>query len=334
MTLRIFAMQPAGREGTALAAVGCMIKSVVASVLGLAFGLLTVSLTASASADEMDGLVTVGVRKPGAGGGDGLPEMSPMRKVDLDDMALTEVERVDVQYGGPRIFSGVPLEALIDSVKAPAHADLALLHFGNGVVVPLPYRDRTAMRRLQPWVARGMHLVDKGMTVGEFQPITNELGRYYVVPVIKFAGNKLVVAERWHPDVPARAEKDLSPWMHVDSLVAIELVNAAAYRSMLDLGPKAATGLTLFRQSCQFCHGIRQLGAKFGPDFVEPVPVHKWGKPAMRFYWHIKYRRQDPVMRGEMMPTLGYVTELDALAVWAWLQAAAEHPLRPYQPSR
>jgi mono/diheme cytochrome c family protein len=260
--------------------------------------------------------------------------MAPVRKVDLDALALTVVERVDAQYGSPRTFIGVPLEALIDRIPAPAHADLALLHFGNGVVVPLPFRDRAVMNRLQPWVARGMHLIDKGMTVGEFEPITNKLHGYFDVPVIKFAGNKLVVAERWHPDVPARAERDLSPWMHVDSLVAIELVNAAAYNAMFDVQPKRRAGLALFRQSCQFCHGVRQVGAKFGPDFVDPLPVHKWRKPAKQLYWHMTYRRRDAVERGEMMPALKYMTEQDASEVWSWLRAAADRPLQPYRPAR
>jgi hypothetical protein len=238
--------------------------------------------------------------------------MSPATQVDLDAVSLTETERFDAQYGSTEIFTGVPLEVLIGRIQAPAQADLALLHFGNGVVVPLRYRDPAVMKRLQPWVARGMHLTDSGMTTGRFKPITNRLRAYFDVPVIKFAGNKLVVAERWHPDVPARAQKDLSPWVHVDSLVAIELVNGAAYHSMFDVQAKTAPGLALFHQSCQFCHGVRQVGAKFGMDFVEPVPVHKWKDLDRRFYWHVKYRRRDPVLRGEMMPALSFSLQVNA----------------------
>jgi mono/diheme cytochrome c family protein len=117
--------------------------------------------------------------------------------------------------------------------------------------------------------------------------------------------------------------------MHVDSLVGIELVNAAAYNSMFDLEPKRAAGLALYRQSCQFCHGVRQVGAKFGPDFVDPLPVHEWRKPARRLYWHMTYRRLDAVERGEMMPALKYMTKQDASEVWSWLRAAAGQSLRP-----
>ena len=246
----------------------------------------------------------MGVRKPGRQGGAGLPEMSPVRTVNLDDIPSAVVERFDAQYGSPRTFTGVPLQALIGSIEVPVEADLALLHFGNGVVIPLPYRDQAVMKRLQPWVARGMHLIDKGMTVGEFEPIKNKLTGYLDVPVIEFAGNKLVVADRWHPDVPGRALSDLSPWAHVDSLVAIELVNGAAYNSMFDVEEKTASGRALFQQSCQFCHGVRQVGAKFGVDLIEPVPVHKWKKPAKRLYWHISYRRRDAAARGEVIPAL------------------------------
>jgi mono/diheme cytochrome c family protein len=303
-------------------------------LLALAVGMTSPALSSTAMAEGASGVVTVGIRKPGAAGGDGLPEMLPVTQVDLDALALTVVERFDAQYGSTGIFTGVPLEALIGRIQAPAHADLALLHFGNGVVVPLPYRDRAAMKRLQPWVARGMHLTDTGMTIGAFRPITGRLTGYFDVPVIQFAGNKLVVAERWHPDIPARAQKDLSPWVHVDSLVAIELVNAASYNSMFAVQARTAPGQALFHQSCQFCHGVRQVGAKFGMDFVDPVPVHKWKDLDKRFYWHVKYRRPDPLVRGEMMPALTFMTEKEASAVWAWLRSVADRPLRPYQPGR
>lgn len=320
--------------GTAIAELASMKVPGGVSFLATASCFLMLTLSASVAAEPATGLVTVGVRKAGGVGGEGLPEMAPVRKVDLDALGPTVVERFDAQYGSPRTFTAVPLEALIDSIRPPADADLALLHFGNGVVVPLPYRDRAVMKRLQPWVARGMHLIDKGMVVGEFEPITNRLHGYFDVPLIKFAGNKLVVAERWHPDVPARVQTDLSPWAHVDSLVAVELVNASAYNSMLDVDAKNGAGLGVFRQSCQFCHGIRQLGAKFGMDFVEPVPVHKWKGPEKRFYWHVKYRRGDAAERGEMMPALKFMTEEEASALWAWLRSAAHRPLQPYRPER
>jgi mono/diheme cytochrome c family protein len=289
---------------------------------------------AAADAQSESALVTVGVRKTGAGGGDGLPEMAPATRIDLDSLPLVEVERFDAQYGSPGTFTGVPLEALIARIQVPTHADLALLHFANGVVVPLAYRDRAVMKRLQPFVARGMHLPDSGMTLGKFRPVTSAVRGFLDVPLIEFAGNKLVVAERWHPDVPARAERDLSPWVHVDSLVAIELVNAAAYTFMFPVVKKTAPGLALFRESCQFCHGVRQVGAKFGMDFVDPVPVHQWPNIERRFYWHVRYRHPDPLVRGEMMPALKYMSEREAAAVWSWLRSAAEQPLRPYRPER
>jgi hypothetical protein len=304
------------------------------SILVVLSGLVTLAVPASGMAAHAKSEVTVGVRKPGAGGGDGLPDMAPVKKVDLDSLPQTRVERFDAQYDGTRVFTAVPLQTLIEQIKGPASADLALLHFGNGMIVPLPYRDQEVMKRLKPLVARGMQLPDKGMTVGEFAPITGKMREYIDVPVVNFAGNKLVVAESWHPDVPARAGKDFSPWAQVDSLVGVELVNAAAYNSMFDVDQKAAPGFTLYRQSCQFCHGVRQVGAKFGWDFVHPYPVHKWRKPAQRLWMHIKLRRLDAVERGQMMPALKYMTEADASAIWAWLQSTANVPLRAYQPPR
>ena len=67
----------------------------------------------------------------------------------------------------------------------------------------------------------------------------------------------------------------LSPWAEVDTLTGIEFVSRAAYYAQFDVDPDPAVkaGEQLSTQSCQFCHGVRQTGAGFGWDFVDPTPV-------------------------------------------------------------
>ena len=98
-----------------------------------------------------------------------------------------------------------------------------------------------------------------------------------------------------------------------------------------DPDPAAKAGERLFTQSCQFCHGVRQTGAAFGWDFVEPTPVAEY-RQGRNFFLHVRYKPQDAIARGLRMPALSYMSEDDARSLWRWLKAVADTPLRPYRP--
>jgi mono/diheme cytochrome c family protein len=263
------------------------------------------------------------------------------QRIDLDRLPLVDVRRVDVQYGGgPRAFRGIPLQAAIDRFAPDAGLDLAILHFRNGMAVPVPFRDAAVMKRLDPFIARGMETNPAGpIRVDFFPDIPKEAaakGAATDVRPITFSGNKLVVADRWHPAVRPSALAVFSPWAHVDTLASIELVTATPYYGQFDPGIDTAArwGFELYRETCQFCHGARKVGATFGWDFVEPLPLYGWRNEVRNLYYHVAYKPIDAPERGLMMPAMKFMTEHDAEMLQHWLRAVATKPMPPYAPTR
>jgi mono/diheme cytochrome c family protein len=254
----------------------------------------------------------------------------------LDSLATTEGRRFDAQYGKYQWFEGVPLTALLARLKPPASVDLALLHFANGMVVPLSLRNQQMLDQLDPFIALKMRPSPKGAYRSEFPPLTRKAQNYVDVPATRFSGNKMVVARLWHPALGEKVQRDFSPWALADSLVAVEFVQEVPYYKQFDVdsGAEARTGLALFQQSCQFCHGARKVGAKFGWDFVEPTPLYTYRKGEKRLYYHVRFRRSDAVERGQNMPALKSMTQEDAGNLWQWLKAVGSKPMPPYTPGR
>jgi mono/diheme cytochrome c family protein len=284
-----------------------------------------------------DSTIAVWVRgkdAPGTGRG----ARTQPQTVDLDTLPLETVEIYDAQYQQAKAYRGIFLRALLDRVAPAPGIDLAILHFANGMAIPLPFRDREVMSRLDPFVARGLRAEPNGPIVnGLFPRITKKEakadGRADARP-IAFSGNKVVVIERWHPAVPAKALGVFSPWTHADTLVGIELASAPAYYAQFDVpgGPDVRQGLEQFRQSCQFCHGARGVGAKHGWDFVEPTPMYSYRAKPRSLLFHVAYKPSDAPERGLMMPALRHMTEADAAVLWRWLKAVATEPMPAYSP--
>lgn len=254
--------------------------------------------------------------------------------VDLDQLPLATVNRFDAQYAQSRPYRGIPLEVLLDQFHPEPALDLVILHFANGMAVPLPFRDAAAMKRLSPFLARGVApRRDQPVIIGQFPALPKRFARTDVRP-ISFAGNKLVMAGWWHPYLGDKVKPIFSPWSHTDSLVSIEFVEAGPYYRQFDVDSSAEVqrGLAIFRQTCQFCHGARKVGARYGWDFVEPMPVYTYRKDTNLLY-HVSYRPLDAAERGLMMPALRFMTREDAGMLWTWLKAVATKPMPPYQPA-
>jgi mono/diheme cytochrome c family protein len=294
-----------------------------------AAALVTVPVICHAAAAPPDGAtIEIWTRPPG---GPADAAQAPRDSVAVAAFTEQWFDRVDPQYGRRYTFRGFPLQALIDRARNAAGCDLALLHFGNGMVIPLAFRDAALMRRLNPYVALGVLRDGKP---ARLPPVTRKAREYVDIPFIQFAGNKVVVAEAFHPDVAPAAQPAFTPWRHADSLVGIELVAAAAYYRQFQVGTTEAarTGYALFRQNCQFCHGAREVGAAFGWDFVKPMPVSRH-RNETRLYYHIAYRRLDAPERNLMMPALKHMTESDARNLWQWLETIGKEPMPPYTPA-
>jgi hypothetical protein len=276
-------------------------------------------------------VIEVWARAGGPMQGDQAPRGRSQR-VDLDKLALAEGKRVDAQYGGPRLVRGIALASVIQGFAPDASLDLAILHFANGMAVPLPFRDAAAMKRLDAFIARGMEAQAGGPVRAGFFPDIRRKGKTEDPRPIVFSGNKVVVAELWHPAVAAAAQPAFSPWRHTDSLTDIELVSAAAYYRQFEVGGGdfVQRGQAVFQQSCQFCHGVRKVGAKYGWDFVEPTPIYSFHRPAKNLFLHVAYKPLDAAERGLMMPAMSFMSQDDAGLLWRWLKAVATNPTPPY----
>jgi hypothetical protein len=276
-------------------------------------------------------VVEIWVRGGGPVQGDQAPRGRTQRVV-LDKLALVDGKRFDAQYGGQRAVRGIALASVIDGFAPDPSLDLAILHFANGMAVPIPFRDADAMKRLDAFVARGMETHPGGPVRAGFFPDIRRKGATEDPRPIVFSGNKVVVAVLWHPAVAAAAQPAFSPWRHTDTLAGIELVTAKAYYKQFDVGggEMVERGLAVFQQSCQFCHGVRKVGAKFGWDFVEPNPIWSFHRPAKNLFLHVAYKPLDAAERGLMMPAMRFMSQDDAGLLWRWLKAIATTPMPAY----
>jgi hypothetical protein len=238
----------------------------------------------------------------------------------------------DAKYGERRVYVGLPLEKILFSYRRQAYDDTAILHFENGMRIPVPLTS-DVLERLDAFVAveactgRG-----KGAAcVAEFPEIAKEdvYGLQDDPRPITFTWNKLVVSTPWHPNVPVYGTGRFSPWRHADTLVGIEFVNSAAYWRQFDVG--AAAGQQVFVSRCQFCHAVRYVGARFGWDFVTPLPLYE-KRPPEQLLNHVKYPKAMARRMGLMMPTQPDVSLPEMQALWTWMRGVAKRPLRDYQP--
>ncbi|HVU51848.1 MAG TPA: cytochrome c [Polyangia bacterium] len=262
------------------------------------------------------------------------PRHERSRRIDLDRAAAARaVERYDAQYDRVARYRGVPLRVLFDGLGDDAALDLAILHFANGMAIPLAFRDRETMLRLEPFIARAYAPEGRSPLAPRFPPIRRD-GAVPDPRPTQFAGNKLVVAERWHPEVAPGTAAAFSPWTRADTLVGVELVASTPYYAQFEVAvePAARRGLALYRGSCQFCHGARHVGASFGWDFVDSPTVYDAQSSAENLYHNIAYRPRNATELGLLMPALGAITEEDASALQRWLQAIATRPMPAYAP--
>jgi mono/diheme cytochrome c family protein len=278
--------------------------------------------------------IEIWIRAPGPMQGDQAPRARAQR-LDLDTLKLVDGKRFDAQYGGLRAVRGVSLATVIDGFAPEPSLDTAILHFANGMAVPVPFRNAEVMKRLDPFIARGMETHAGGPVRAGFFPEIRRKGATEDPRPIVFSGNKIVVAVLWHPEVAAAAQPTFSPWRHTDTLAGIELVAAKAYDRQFEAGGGefVQRGHAVFRQSCQFCHGVRKVGAKYGWDFVEPTPIWSLHRPSKNLFLHVAYKPLDAAERGLMMPAMKFMSQDDAALLWRWLKAVATSPMPPYGPA-
>jgi hypothetical protein len=241
------------------------------------------------------------------------------------------VKRDDLQLGPGHSFRGVSLQALLKKAPRTAAEDTALLHFRNGMQVPVPL-DEATLKRLDVFIAREMKDPVAGTWTASLGTLVHERAPWMEQRAVVFQGNKLVVSDPWHPAL-GPTTTTFSPWAHVDSLTGIELVSQKAWERQFRVleDPRIVQGQGTFQSRCQFCHGVRETGASFGWDFVKPVPMHTWRAPESLLY-HVKFKKLDAAERGLMMPPQPDAEIDEIRALWDWMQAVSARELRPYAP--
>ncbi len=293
-----------------------------------------VSLTVAPVTAWAEHPISLWLRAPGLYGQAGSePAKLNPKTVDLDTLPQTEGARGDVQYGGNAYYRGVALADVVQKYEPPMGADLALLHFHNGMVVPLPFREARTMARLAPLIAVSRKSREDAPYVAEFPPVNKSVEGYADIRQVSFAGNKLVVSDRWHPDLKEGASANFSPWTSTGSLTGIEFVEGSAYYRQFVPSPEHRPGLIVFQQTCQFCHGVRKVGASYGWDYASPLPLHTYRSDANKLYMHIAFRVEYK-QTWQMMPALKHVTEAEAGLLWQWMRAVSSAPLTRYSPTK
>lgn len=305
-----------------------------ARTLGAAIllGVWAAATTSNADRDGRGRFIDVWIRGARSAEQEG-PRHLKSRRFDLDRYAKTEVELYDAQYDRVARYRGLALRALLADFRPEAAVDLAILHFANGMAVPVPFRDRTAMVRLDPFIARE-YRPNATSPLSTAFPSISKAGSDADPRPIAFSGNKVIVRDRWHPEVAPTTEPTFSPWAKVDTLVDVELVVGASYYAQFDVGaePTVRKGLALYRANCQFCHGARSVGARFGWDFVDAPTIYDVSQSAASLYHNVAYRPRNATELGLLMPALASLTEEDAGSLQDWLRALATRSMPPYAP--
>ncbi len=296
--------------------------------------LLLAVLLSAANAAEPAGSIDVWTRAPGDYTKSPAPARQRPKTFRFEGRELDELSAPDLQYGPePQRYRGVRISRILQSYGVPKGNDLALLYFQNGMVVPLPLAPHVMARvdarvALKTWSQEGS---GAGELTSVFPDVTKRGASDRDRRPLQLQGNKLVVGGTWHPHVPATSAS-FSPWLHVDSLIGIELVQARAYERQFEMGQgKVLEGQAVFLGHCQYCHGARTVGARYGWDFVRPIALHSHRNPENLFL-HLRYREGDAPERGLMMPAFKELGHREAEAVHAWLKALAEGTMPAYAP--
>lgn len=258
--------------------------------------------------------------------------------VDLTTKKQTVRTQFDDQYERSVTVRGYDLKSIIadyrkntlsNSRNAGEVVDTVLMHFANKMLIPIGLNSKGAspsIDKMQLFVARQ---IKDGSWSEVFPEVVKEDPKYPDPRPLRFDGNKLVVA----PAKGAISSKHLAPWRYADSLVGLEFVNWQAWQQQFLVVDTASVkaGHGEFLERCAPCHGVRRIGARYGWDFVDPLPVIKQKTPETLLA-HVKYPKWDALERGLMMPVQKDVTAPEIKNLWSWLEAVANHKPTAYKP--
>jgi mono/diheme cytochrome c family protein len=241
-------------------------------------------------------------------------------QVDLATKPKTEVTRDDLQYPGEKLhYRGVPLRSVLGVLERTNRSDLVLLHFDNGMRVPLPIDDLELLKTLDPFIATELEV--NGLWLSALPMVKKTGAEDRDARPLKFRANKLVVSSPVHPFTTKAAQADgFSPFRFTGTLTGVEFVRSAEWFKQFDVGttPQEKAGFQVFKSHCQFCHAIKEKGGRYGPDFLTADPVAERVN-IQSLYLHVRYRDRDAPEKGLMMPFFRDLARDDVTALHAWL---------------
>jgi len=296
----------------------------------LALGLTALSASTLAAGDAP--VVEVFVRPPGTHGTGGDVTPAKRTRVDLSTLPSTTIELMDVQVEARRTYRGVRVSSILKKA-ALSSGDRALLHFANGMLVPIDVGEGGALV-VDPLVALAVK-GEGGAFTSEFPPVSKKAEVTLDPRPLTFTWNKVVVETPSVPTLKDPSGEQFSPWRFVDTLARIELVRAAAYDAQFSTtrsDPRVQKGALVYLQACQYCHGVRDTGASYGWDFMLPFALHTHRKPKDLLN-HISVAKANALEKGLMMPTQKDLTLEEIETLWIWSFASAKDAaLKPYAP--
>lgn len=243
------------------------------------------------------------------------------------------VEKVfyDAQYKKKFAYKGYYLLQELNQISKGSKLDLMLLHFKNGMIVPLLFKHPKVQTKLNPFIATSIKIDNKW--TDDFPEISRPDTRYRDPLPITFDKTKVVVTTNWFPMHPMVNKSGFSPWLHVDSLVGVEIANSTAYyRQFLPKDPEFTSGLKVFINRCQYCHSIRKIGSKFGWDFAGPIPIYK-KRTVDSLTSHVKHKKAEPFKLGIRMPHQKDITRSEVDVLWQWMKhMTKQKKLNQYNP--
>jgi hypothetical protein len=249
--------------------------------------------------------------------------------IKLSDLSPSRKKMFDAQYARTETYIGLPLSKIIKNYKKQHHDDSIVLHFANQMAILLDLEDE-ALGELAPFIAM-QKCTSPNTCDKDFPSISkDDVDSPYQDPrPIVFNGGKLSVLSLSHPDLINPKNPVFSPWKYVDTLVGIEFVNKKAYKKQFFFGEEE--GERVFWHRCQYCHGVRLIGARMGWDFVNPLPIFEKRRPEILLN-HVKYPKTRAKQMGLMMPPQPDIQLPEAETLWRWLKMAAQKPSPEYLP--
>lgn len=260
--------------------------------------------------------IEVWTRAPGDYVKDGNLEHLASLALDVSSRKTTTLKQRDLHYREVVELRGLDLRALIRE-KRPKGTDRALLHFANGVRIPVVVTDR------EPALFLATSIYSDGEWSSAFPDAPRKLEFYADPRPTTFGANKVSVV--------ASDDEAFTPWRHADTLVGIEYLVGAAYDRQFSVKGNEE-GTRIFLDSCQYCHAVWGVGGHLGWDFVDPLPVSEYRETPRALYYHVSFRSEESKAKGLLMPVPRKLTMDEAKILWDWLRDVSKTDRPAYRP--